>query len=119
MSVRISLKFDLKSLRYQGVIDFGDDDIANTDNDSLADHALVFGFSLLYEIFYEISNQQDVQQCVLHLGQRTAVRIIHTDINYVRFDGHKYCVCANISIIYRANNYYIQYNQYHSKVPTR
>ena len=47
MSVRKSLKTDPKTLRYQGVVDFGNDDIASTKNEALADHALVFGFSSL------------------------------------------------------------------------
>lgn len=49
MSVRKSFKTNPKNLRYQGVLDFGNDDIASTNNEALADHALVFGFSSLCE----------------------------------------------------------------------
>lgn len=31
------------------MVDFGDDDLCSTDNDSLADHVLVFRFSSLYD----------------------------------------------------------------------
>lgn len=53
MSVRKSLKTDPKTLRYQGVVDFGNDDIASTKNEALADHALVFGFSSLCENYFQ------------------------------------------------------------------
>jgi len=53
MIVRKSLKTDPKTLRYQGVVDFGNDDIASTKNEALADHALVFGFSSLRENYFQ------------------------------------------------------------------
>jgi len=53
MSVRKSLKTDPKTLRYQGVVDFGEDDISSTNNEALADHALVFDFSSLCESYFQ------------------------------------------------------------------
>lgn len=53
ISVRKSLKTDPKTLRYRGVVDFGDDDISSTKNEALADHGLVFGFSSLSENYFQ------------------------------------------------------------------
>jgi len=53
ISVRKSLKTDPKTLRYQGVVDFDDDDISSTKNEALADHGLVFGFSSLCENYFQ------------------------------------------------------------------
>lgn len=53
VSVRKSLKFDQKTLRYQGVVDFGEDEVGSTEYDQLADHGLVFGFSSLADDYFQ------------------------------------------------------------------
>jgi hypothetical protein len=53
VSVRKSLKVDPKTLHYQGIIDFGKDDIGSTDNEQLADHGLVFGISALADDYFQ------------------------------------------------------------------
>lgn len=53
VSVRKSLKLDPKTLRYQGVVDFGDDTVGSTEFDQLADHGLVFGFAPLADDYFQ------------------------------------------------------------------
>ena len=53
MSVKRSLKTDLKTMRYQGVVNFGRQDVGSTDPDQLADHALVVGFSSVGESYFQ------------------------------------------------------------------
>lgn len=53
VSVRKSLKLDPKTLRYHGVVDFGDDEIGSTEYEKLADHALVLGFSALADDYFQ------------------------------------------------------------------
>ncbi|KAF0751081.1 Uncharacterized protein FWK35_00013066 [Aphis craccivora] len=47
MSVRKSLKTDPITLRYQGVVNFGNDDIGSTKNEALADHANAMPFQAI------------------------------------------------------------------------
>lgn len=53
MSVRKSLKTDSKTLKYQGVVDFGENNVSDTSNDALADYGLVFAFSSLCEAYFQ------------------------------------------------------------------
>jgi len=53
ISVRKSLKLDVKTLRYQGIVDFGEDDIGSTVNEQLADHGLVFGILALADAYFQ------------------------------------------------------------------
>ena len=56
VSVRKGLKTDVRSMRYQGVVNFGDTDSStecSTEKDDLADHVLVFGFSSIMEDYFQ------------------------------------------------------------------
>lgn len=53
VSVRKGLKTDAKTMKYQGVVDFGDSESGSTEPGDLADHALVFGFSSLIENYFQ------------------------------------------------------------------
>ena len=57
MSVRKGMKTDVTSMKYQGVVNFGDVESKSTDHDTgeseLADHALVFGISSLGENYLQ------------------------------------------------------------------
>ena len=53
VSVRKSLKTDLRTMRYQGVVNFGEQEAKSTDPNELADHALVFSFSSLGENYFQ------------------------------------------------------------------
>lgn len=53
MSARKCLKTDVKSMKYQGVVDFGEDEVQSTKKDDLADHALVFAISSLHEDHFQ------------------------------------------------------------------
>lgn len=53
IAVRKALKTDLKTMRYQGVVNFGEQNAESTHPDELADHALVFSFSSLGENYFQ------------------------------------------------------------------
>ena len=53
MSVRKSLKMDLHSMRYQGVVNFGGEEAVSTAQEDLGDHALVFGFQSFSEDYFQ------------------------------------------------------------------
>jgi len=53
ISVRKSLKTDQHSMRYQGVVNFDDEEAKSTNPDDLGDHALVFGFQSLQEDYFQ------------------------------------------------------------------
>jgi len=54
MSVRKGLKTDVTSMKYQGVVNFGEEESSrSTDVNELADHALVFGISSLRENYFQ------------------------------------------------------------------
>lgn len=53
ISKSLKKKKNPKTLRYQGVVGFGNDDISSTKNEALADNGLEFGLSTHYENYFQ------------------------------------------------------------------